>query len=179
MQIFTKVEWVIFAVVAVAAAFGLYGTVTGDIQVFWRQRRFERGNIMADARGRRWSEAGKLRRGAGLSAGLAHDQLTPDTAEDLLYDDVTQGCSRPAGTTSLVAKMAERGVEVLEPTTRICSNVVADSAARTAGSTIRSPMTKVGAGYRQGRRAAVAPADGGEGTRPAAHRAWPRSVRLA
>ena len=34
LQIFTKVEWVIFAVVAVAAAFGLYGIVTGDIQVF-------------------------------------------------------------------------------------------------------------------------------------------------
>ncbi|MFN8031975.1 MAG: arginine-ornithine antiporter [Mycobacterium sp.] len=34
LPIFSKPEWVIFAIVAVAAAFGLYGIVTGDIQVF-------------------------------------------------------------------------------------------------------------------------------------------------
>ncbi|MCI4676318.1 arginine-ornithine antiporter [Candidatus Mycolicibacterium alkanivorans] len=34
LQIFTKPEWIIFALVAVAAAFGLFGIVTGDIKVF-------------------------------------------------------------------------------------------------------------------------------------------------
>ena len=34
LQVFTKPEWIVFAIVAVAAVFGLYGIVTGDIQVF-------------------------------------------------------------------------------------------------------------------------------------------------
>lgn len=34
LRIFTNGEWIIFGIVALAAAFGLYGIVTGDIQVF-------------------------------------------------------------------------------------------------------------------------------------------------
>ena len=35
-----------------------------------------------------WSEIGKLRRVLVCPPGLAHDRLTPDTADELLYDDV-------------------------------------------------------------------------------------------
>ncbi len=34
LRVFTTGEWVIFGIVAVAAAFGIYGIVTGDIEVF-------------------------------------------------------------------------------------------------------------------------------------------------
>ena len=34
LQVFNKPEWIVFAIVALAAVFGFYGIVTGDIQVF-------------------------------------------------------------------------------------------------------------------------------------------------
>ena len=35
-----------------------------------------------------WSEVGRLRRVLVCSPGLAHLRLTPDTCDDLLFDDV-------------------------------------------------------------------------------------------
>ena len=61
--------------------------------------------------------------------GLAHDRLTPDTAEDLLYDDVLWVQQARRDHFDFVAKMEDRGVEVLE-LDELLEDVVADSAAR-------------------------------------------------
>ncbi len=61
-----------------------------------------------------WSEIGKLRRVLVCAPGLAHDRLTPDTADELLYDDVLWVQQARRDHFDFVAKMADRGVEVLE-----------------------------------------------------------------
>ena len=76
-----------------------------------------------------WSEIGKLRRVLVCPPGLAHDRLTPDTAEDLLYDDVLWVQQARRDHFDFVAKMEDRGVEVLE-LDELLEDVVADSAAR-------------------------------------------------
>ena len=76
-----------------------------------------------------WSEIGKLRRVLVCPPGLAHERLTPDTAEDLLYDDVLWVQQARRDHFDFVAKMEDRGVEVLE-LDELLEDVVADPTAR-------------------------------------------------
>lgn len=61
-----------------------------------------------------WSEAGRLRRVIVCSPGLAHLRLTPDTAEELLFDDVLWVSQAKRDHYDFATKMRDRGVEVLE-----------------------------------------------------------------
>lgn len=60
-----------------------------------------------------WSEIGKLRRVMVCPPGLAHDRLTPDTADELLYDDVLWVQQARRDHFDFVAKMEDCGIEVL------------------------------------------------------------------
>ena len=60
-----------------------------------------------------WSEIGRLRRVLVCPPGLAHERLTPDSAEELLYDDVLWVQQARRDHFDFVAKMEDRGVEVL------------------------------------------------------------------
>jgi arginine deiminase len=61
-----------------------------------------------------WSEAGRLRRVLVCAPGLAHLRLTPDTCDDLLFDDVIWVDRAKRDHFEFVTKMRDRGVEVLE-----------------------------------------------------------------
>ena len=61
-----------------------------------------------------WSEAGRLRRVMVCSPGLAHLRLTPDTCDELLFDDVLWVSQAKRDHYDFVAKMRDRDVEVLE-----------------------------------------------------------------
>ncbi|WP_151083062.1 arginine deiminase [Nocardioides cynanchi] len=71
-----------------------------------------------------WSEAGRLRRVLVCAPGLAHQRLTPDTCDDLLFDDVIWVDRAKRDHFEFVTKMRDRGVEVLE-THELLSDVVA------------------------------------------------------
>ena len=76
-----------------------------------------------------WSEIGKLRRVMVCPPGLAHQRLTPDTAEDLLYDDVLWVQQARRDHFDFVSKMEDRGAEVLD-LQDLLADVVADPKAR-------------------------------------------------
>ncbi|MFZ2501553.1 MAG: arginine deiminase [Nocardioides sp.] len=76
-----------------------------------------------------WSEAGVLRKVLVCSPGLAHLRLTPDTAADLLYDDVLWVEQAQRDHHDFVTKMTERGVEVLDLHT-LLAETLAQPAAR-------------------------------------------------
>ena len=61
-----------------------------------------------------WSEAGRLRRVLVCSPGLAHLRLTPDNCDELLYDDPIWVSQAKRDHFDFMAKMRDRGVEVLE-----------------------------------------------------------------
>jgi arginine deiminase len=61
-----------------------------------------------------WSEAGRLRRVLVCSPGLAHLRLTPDTCDELLFDDVMWVDRAKRDHYEFVTKMRDRGIEVLE-----------------------------------------------------------------
>ena len=61
-----------------------------------------------------WSEAGRLRRVMVCSPGLAHLRLTPDTCDELLFDDVLWVSQAKRDHFDFTTKMRDRGVEVLE-----------------------------------------------------------------
>ena len=61
-----------------------------------------------------WSEAGRLRRVLVCAPGLAHQRLTPETCKELLFDDVIWMQQARRDHFDFVAKMTDRGVEVLE-----------------------------------------------------------------
>jgi arginine deiminase len=61
-----------------------------------------------------WSEAGRLRRVLVCSPGLAHLRLTPETCDELLFDDVIWVDRAKRDHYEFVTKMHDRGVEVLE-----------------------------------------------------------------
>ena len=61
-----------------------------------------------------WSEAGRLRRVMVCAPGLAHQRLTPENCNELLFDDVIWLQQARRDHFDFVAKMADRGVEVLE-----------------------------------------------------------------
>lgn len=76
-----------------------------------------------------WSEIGKLRRVMVCPPGLAHERLTPDTAQDLLYDDVLWVQQARRDHFDFVAKMEDRDIEVLE-FDDLLAEIMADPAAR-------------------------------------------------
>ncbi|MCI4676317.1 arginine deiminase [Candidatus Mycolicibacterium alkanivorans] len=76
-----------------------------------------------------WSEIGKLRRVLVCPPGLAHERLTPDTAADLLYDDVLWVQQARRDHFDFVSKMEDRGVEVLG-LDKLLEDVVGDPTAR-------------------------------------------------
>ena len=76
-----------------------------------------------------WSEIGKLRRVLVCAPGLAHQRLTPETREELLFDDVIWVQQARRDHFDFVAKMKDRGVEVLE-LQEMLADVVADAGAR-------------------------------------------------
>lgn len=76
-----------------------------------------------------WSEAGRLRRVLVCAPGLAHQRLTPDTAAELLYDDVLWVSQAKRDHYDFVTKMEDRGIEVLE-LHDLLADVVADPQAR-------------------------------------------------
>jgi arginine deiminase len=61
-----------------------------------------------------WSEAGKLRRVMVCAPGLAHQRLTPDNCDELLFDDVIWLQQARRDHFDFVAKMEDHDVEVLE-----------------------------------------------------------------
>ena len=76
-----------------------------------------------------WSEIGKLRRVMVCPPGLAHERLTPDSAQELLYDDVLWTQQARRDHYDFVAKMQDRGVEVLDLQDML-NDVMADPTAR-------------------------------------------------
>lgn len=76
-----------------------------------------------------WSEIGKLRRVMVCAPGLAHQRLTPETCEELLFDDVIWVQQARRDHFDFVAKMKDRDVEVLELQDML-TDVVADPAQR-------------------------------------------------
>src|SRR3954466_14252308 len=78
-----------------------------------------RGENMHEQRSSRprvgvWSEAGWLRRVMVCSPGLAHLRLTPDTCDELLFDDVMWVDRAKRDHFEFVTKMRDRDIEVLE-----------------------------------------------------------------
>lgn len=61
-----------------------------------------------------WSEAGKLRRVIVCAPGLAHQRLTPQNCNELLFDDVIWLQQARRDHFDFVAKMSDHDVEVLE-----------------------------------------------------------------
>ena len=76
-----------------------------------------------------WSEIGKLRRVLVCAPGLAHQRLTPDNSEELLFDDVIWLAQARRDHYDFVAKMEDRDVEVLDLQDCL-AEVVADDTAR-------------------------------------------------
>ncbi|MHC8351721.1 arginine deiminase [Pseudomonas sp. RT4P38] len=60
------------------------------------------------------SEAGKLHRVMVCSPGLAHQRLTPDNCNELLFDDVLWVAQAKRDHFDFVTKMRERNIDVLE-----------------------------------------------------------------
>ncbi|WP_336713178.1 arginine deiminase [Arthrobacter sp. USHLN218] len=60
------------------------------------------------------SEVGKLRKVLVCAPGLAHKRLTPSNSDDLLFDDVLWVQNAQRDHFDFIAKMRERGTEVLE-----------------------------------------------------------------
>ncbi|HEX5908341.1 MAG TPA: arginine deiminase [Propionibacteriaceae bacterium] len=60
------------------------------------------------------SEVGKLRKVLVCAPGLAHNRLTPSNCDDLLFDDVLWVQNAHRDHFDFMAKMRERGVEVVE-----------------------------------------------------------------
>ncbi|VVN71932.1 Arginine deiminase [Pseudomonas fluorescens] len=60
------------------------------------------------------SEAGKLHKVMVCSPGLAHQRLTPDNCNDLLFDDVLWVAQGRRDHFDFVARMRERSIDVLE-----------------------------------------------------------------
>ena len=60
------------------------------------------------------SEAGKLRKVMVCSPGLAHQRLTPNNCDELLFDDVLWVAQAKRDHFDFVTKMRERDIDVLE-----------------------------------------------------------------
>ena len=60
------------------------------------------------------SEVGQLRKVLVCAPGLAHERLTPTNCDDLLFDDVLWVQNAQRDHLDFIAKMRERGIEVVE-----------------------------------------------------------------
>ncbi|KAF1009976.1 MAG: Arginine deiminase [Pseudomonas fluorescens] len=60
------------------------------------------------------SEAGKLRKVMVCSPGLAHQRLTPNNCDELLFDDVLWVAQAKRDHFDFVTKMRERDIDVME-----------------------------------------------------------------
>lgn len=92
-----------------------------------------------------WSEIGTLRRVLVCAPGLAHERLTPDSAAELLYDDVLWVQQARRDHFYFVTKMADRGVEVLD-FGDLLTDVVGDPDARRWLLDRKITASQVGAG---------------------------------
>jgi arginine deiminase len=92
-----------------------------------------------------WSEAGRLRRVMVCAPGLAHLRLTPDNCHELLFDDVMWVNQARRDHFDFVAKMGDRGVEVLEML-HLLTDVVRDPVGRRWILDRRVTAAQVGAG---------------------------------
>ena len=92
-----------------------------------------------------WSEAGRLLRVMVCSPGLAHLRLTPDNCDDLLFDDVMWVSQARRDHYDFVAKMRDRGVEVLEML-QLLTDVVDQPAGRRWLLDRRITSAEIGAG---------------------------------
>ncbi|WAL40544.1 arginine deiminase [Brevibacterium sp. BRM-1] len=61
-----------------------------------------------------WSEVGTLREVMVCTPGLAHQRLTPRNCEELLFDEVLWVAKAKSDHLDFIAKMRDRGVDVLE-----------------------------------------------------------------
>ncbi len=61
-----------------------------------------------------WSEIGTLRRVMVCAPGLAHQRLTPDNSDELLFDEVIWLAQARRDHYDFVAKLTDRGAEVLD-----------------------------------------------------------------
>ncbi len=77
-----------------------------------------------------WSEVGKLRRVLVCPPGLAHERLTPDTADELLYDDVLWTQQARRDHYDFVAKMEDHDIEVLQ-LEKLLADIMGNPEART------------------------------------------------
>jgi arginine deiminase len=75
------------------------------------------------------SEVGTLRKVLVCAPGLAHDRLTPSNCDDLLFDDVLWVQNAKRDHFDFVAKMRDRGVEVVE-LHNVLTETVSDPEAR-------------------------------------------------
>ena len=99
-----------------------------------------------------WSEAGRLRTVMVCSPGLAHLRLTPETCDELLFDDVLWVSHAKRDHFDFVTKMRERGVEVLDML-ELLADVVALPEARSWLLDREATDGQVGAGLRAAVRA--------------------------
>lgn len=76
-----------------------------------------------------WSEAGRLRKVMVCRPGLAHLRLTPETCDDLLYDDVLWVDQAKRDHYDFVSKMESRGIEVVD-LHELLETVLSDPSAR-------------------------------------------------
>jgi arginine deiminase len=76
-----------------------------------------------------WSEIGKLHRVMVCQPDLAHQRLTPDNCAELLFDDVIWLAQARRDHYDFVAKMEDRGIEVLD-LQECLAQVLADPQAR-------------------------------------------------
>jgi arginine deiminase len=60
-----------------------------------------------------YSEVGQLRKVMVCAPGLAHTRLTPTNCDELLFDDVIWGDNARRDHSDFVAKMRDRGIEVI------------------------------------------------------------------
>jgi len=75
------------------------------------------------------SEVGRLRKVLVCAPGLAHRRLTPSNCDSLLFDDVLWVQNAQRDHLDFMAKMKERGVEVLE-LHDLLADLLADPTAR-------------------------------------------------
>lgn len=74
-----------------------------------------------------WSEVGKLRTVMTCAPGLAHERLTPDNCQDLLFDDVLWVKKAREDHEEFRQKMSDRGIEVLEMTQLLAETLEVDA----------------------------------------------------
>ena len=92
------------------------------------------------------SEVGKLRKVLVCAPGLAHKRLTPTNCDDLLFDDVMWVQNAQRDHFDFMAKMRERGMEVVE-LHNLLAEIVGTPKQRRGSWTARSSPTRSGSAW--------------------------------